>query len=160
MWLSGSAWSSSSPARGRAAPFPLSGRGGSGDTAASPATSSGERSVTLSVLLILRRAAGPEGQLDSLTTIRLPRVAFLGDLHVDPHRLLVKLLELGELGGGVLTESRRDGYVASADDDFHHDPPSSSIARNLGDPRPIGLCPIEPGGTRPADLVFDPTFAC
>jgi hypothetical protein len=25
---------------------------------------------------------------------------------------------------------------------------------------PIELCPIEPGGTRPADLVFDPTFAC
>jgi hypothetical protein len=25
---------------------------------------------------------------------------------------------------------------------------------------PIELCPIELGGTRPADLVFDPTFAC
>ena len=25
---------------------------------------------------------------------------------------------------------------------------------------PIELCLIEPGGTRPADLVFDPTFAC
>src|SRR5580692_7763660 len=69
-----------------------------------------------------RGAAGPDGQFDALTAIRLPRVAFLGDLHIDPYRLLVKLLELGELGGGVLTETRRDGYVASADDDFHHDP--------------------------------------
>ena len=25
---------------------------------------------------------------------------------------------------------------------------------------PIELGPIERGGTRPADLVFDPTFAC
>src|SRR5215467_6690292 len=39
--------------------------------------------------------AGPDGQLDPLTAVRLPRVAFFGDLHVDPHRLLVKLLELG-----------------------------------------------------------------
>src|SRR5579859_2767036 len=112
-----------------------------------------------------RGAAGPDGQFDAFTPVRLPRVAFLGDLHVDPHRLLVKLLELGELGGGVLTETRRDGYVASADDDFHHDPPSSPIAPNLVNPAalaqgPIGLFSIEPGGTRPADLVFDPTFAC
>jgi hypothetical protein len=28
------------------------------------------------------------------------------------------------------------------------------------EPGPIELCLIEPGGTRPADLVFDPTFAC
>src|SRR6516165_11354416 len=78
-----------------------------------------------------RRAAGQDGQLDALAAIRLPRVAFLGDLHIDPHRLLVKLLELGELGGGMLTETRRDGYVASAHNNFHHDPPSSPIAPNL-----------------------------
>ena len=42
-----------------------------------------------------RGTTGPDGQLDPLTAVRLPRVAFFGDLHVDPHRLLVKLLELG-----------------------------------------------------------------
>jgi hypothetical protein len=42
-----------------------------------------------------RWTTGPDGQLDPLTAVRLPRVAFFGDLHVDPHRLLVKLLELG-----------------------------------------------------------------
>src|SRR5271165_1286669 len=38
---------------------------------------------------------GPYRQLDAFTTIRLPRVALLGDLHVDPYRLLVKLLQPG-----------------------------------------------------------------
>jgi hypothetical protein len=64
--------------------------------------------------------------------VRLPRVAFLGDLHIDPHRLLVELFELGQLGGGVLTETRRDGYVASSDNDFHHDPFPSDCARSDG----------------------------
>jgi hypothetical protein len=31
---------------------------------------------------------------------------------------------------------------------------------NLIELSAIEPSPIEPGGTRPADLVFDPTFAC
>jgi hypothetical protein len=42
-----------------------------------------------------------------------------------------------------------DGNVPSPDDDFHLDPQSSDFALLL-----------TRGGTRPADLVFDPTFAC
>jgi len=30
----------------------------------------------------------------------------------------------------------------------------------VAEPPAIEPSPIEPGGTRPADLVFDPTFAC
>jgi hypothetical protein len=70
--------------------------------------------------------------------------------------------------------------VASADNDFHHDPLPVLIAPNLNPRSPaepnvtelslielslIELSLIERwlmklGGTRPADLVFDPTFAC
>src|SRR5215472_1961113 len=42
-----------------------------------------------------RGTTGSDGQLDPLTAVRLPWVTFFGDLHVDPHRLGVKLLELG-----------------------------------------------------------------
>src|SRR5690242_17344686 len=42
-----------------------------------------------------RGTTGTYGQLDTLPAVSLPGVAFLGDLHVDPYRLLVKLLELG-----------------------------------------------------------------
>ena len=77
------------------------------------------------------------------------------------------------------------GYVASADNDFHHDPPSGPDCAQLNPRSPvepnvtelnltelslielslIELSLIERwlmklGGTRPADLVFDPTFAC
>jgi hypothetical protein len=34
------------------------------------------------------------------------------------------------------------------------------MAQGLIELGPIELGLIEPGGTRPADLVFDPTFAC
>jgi hypothetical protein len=65
--------------------------------------------------------------------------------------------------------------VASADNDFHHDPLPVRIAPKLNPRSPVepdvtelnltelslierGLMKL--GGTRPADLVFDPTFAC
>jgi len=60
----------------------------------------------------------------------------------------------------VLTETCRDGDVASPDYDFHLDPPSSPISLNPLELDPIEQCLHEVGGTRPADLVFDPTFAC
>jgi hypothetical protein len=60
----------------------------------------------------------------------------------------------------VLTETCRDGDVASPDYDFHLDPPSSLILPNPLELDPIEQCLREVGGTRPADLVFDPTFAC
>jgi len=58
----------------------------------------------------------------------------------------------------VLTETCRDGDVASPDYDFHLDPPSGPISPNTSEP--IGLSLREVDGTRPADLVFVPTFAC
>ena len=60
----------------------------------------------------------------------------------------------------MLTETCRDGDVTSPDYDFHLDPPSSPMVPNSTDLDPIGHCLREVGGTRPADLVFDPTFAC
>jgi hypothetical protein len=50
--------------------------------------------------------------------------------------------------------------VASSDYDFHHDPPSCLISPNPLKRDPIEQYLREVGGTRPADLVFDPTFAC
>src|SRR5208282_5606213 len=87
-----------------------------------------------------RRTAGPYRQLDAFTAIRLPRVALLGDLHIDPYRLLIKLFQLGQLGGGVLTETCRDGDVASSDYDFHLDPPSSLISPNPVEHNAIEQC--------------------
>jgi len=50
--------------------------------------------------------------------------------------------------------------VTSPDYDFHLDPPSSLRSLNPNERDPIERCLREVGGTRPADLVFDPTFAC
>jgi len=50
--------------------------------------------------------------------------------------------------------------VASPDYDFHLDPPSNLISLNPMKRDSIEQCLREVGGTRPADLVFDPTFAC
>src|ERR1017187_198613 len=75
-----------------------------------------------------RGTTGPDRQFDAFAVIRLPWVTFLGNLHVDPHRLGVQLLEPGQLGGGVLTETFRDSEVASPDDDFHLDPHSVDFA--------------------------------
>src|SRR5580692_4882052 len=71
-----------------------------------------------------RGAPRSDRQLHPFPSVRLSRIALVGDLHVNPDHLLVKLGELRELGGGVLTETRRDGDVASPDDNFHLDPPS------------------------------------
>src|ERR1700728_696458 len=71
-----------------------------------------------------RGAPRSDRQLHPFPSVRLSRMALVGDLHVNPDHLLVKLGELRELGGGVLTETRRDGDVASPDDNFHLDPPS------------------------------------
>ena len=60
----------------------------------------------------------------------------------------------------MLTETCRDGDVTSSDYDFHLDPPSSLISLNSQKRDPIEQCLHEVGGTRPANLVFDPTFAC
>src|ERR1700691_2619062 len=71
-----------------------------------------------------RGAPRSDRQLHPFPSVRLSRIALVGNLHVHPDHLLFKLGELRELGGGVLTETRRDGDVASPDDNFHLDPPS------------------------------------
>src|SRR5215472_12237267 len=92
-----------------------------------------------------RRTSRRDRELHPLLLAGLARVALDRDLDVNPDRLLVQLLEPVQLRSRVLPEAGRNICLPTLEGDFH--------ARAPFDPE----CE---SGTRPADLVFDPTSAC
>ncbi len=91
------------------------------------------------------RTAGGDGELDAFPAARLTRVSLRGYLHIDPDRLAVESRDLAQLGCCVPAEPFQHVRVPALEDDVHEGTP---------------FCPVGENGTRPADLVFDPTSAC